>query len=179
MKARWMPGSAHGSPLRLSVDSIERGSTGGWSTSAVLAPESDFPPITLLCSALVSDDGGASWVPDEGGRLTIQFEREFPQRNFDTHFCVGAYANRIHPGEFADDDEEVEEPSGPEWWQEKYMIYASGPSAFPGLPTAEIHRMFMTSVGRTLEAIVAGEANRRPDTGVMEGGRIFSLSFVL
>jgi hypothetical protein len=159
-------------PLRFRVKAIDVKSVDGWLSNPPADLNAPLWPIALMsdCFILAGTDG--AWSPDEGGTLSIQFERPFPPP------FVGSFGNRVHPGEWADSNEEVEEPDPVEWYHSKYLVYASAISAFPGLDLAVVHERFRRSEGMELEVLVTHSYGGRPPTGVMEGGRITALRFV-
>lgn len=160
-------------PLRFRVKGVDVKSVHGWVSNPSPDLDAGCWPMSLMCDCFVrSSTNSAQWDPDEGGTLSIQFEHRFPAP------FVGSFGNRVHPAEFADDGEEVEEPDPTDWYHSKYLVYASARSAFPDQDVAVLHRRFRKSEGQLLEATVMPSFGGRVPTGTIEGGRIAALRFV-
>ncbi|HCK84640.1 MAG TPA: hypothetical protein DHW63_09030 [Hyphomonadaceae bacterium] len=159
-------------PLRFRVKTIKTESVDGWASNPPASLHAKLWPMALVSDCFVLSESGAEWLPDEGGTLSIQFER-----NFSPPF-VGAFGNRVHPGEWAEVGEEIANPDPLEWYHSKYLAYASAPSAFPGESLKSLHERFRQSEGAVLEVSVAHACGGRVPTGIIEGGRITALRFV-
>jgi hypothetical protein len=176
---RWLPGSPVGSFLRMRLEPAK------WTHNWLSIDLKDPSTLQFKGDCFVSNDGGVSWIADEGGHFAVVPASRYPafqvtRPDTDPYSCVGFYQNRMDPSWFSEEDADLFAGVYPEQWRDsKYQVVALLELARPKSEIESLWSHFRSCSTLDIEVVVGhGSPNSRPPSGFIHGGRIFAFRLI-